>query len=103
MSNSDRDNPLSNSEGNNTARYTLTAIPDPSVMSRVLELFAKRNLVPDYFSGALVQSQDPVLEMTVELAGLDEQLTGYLGRCMEQITYVLAVQVCDRRQCGAAE
>ena len=83
---------------NTTARFTVTAVPDPSVMSRVLELFAKRNIVPDHFAGSMIHGADPRLEMTVEMAGLDTHLIGYLGRCMEQITYVLSVQVFDQRQ-----
>lgn len=79
--------------GRNAAVYTVTAVPDPSVMSRVLELFAKRNLIPDHFSGTLGDGVDPLLEIRVEKAGLDDQLTGYLGRCMAEITYVTAVQV----------
>lgn len=80
-------------DGRNTAVYTVTAVPDPSVMSRVLELFTKRNLIPDHFSGSLGEGADPMLEMRVEKAGLDDHLAGYLGRCMAQITYVTAVQV----------
>ena len=82
---------------NAAARFTVTAVPDPSVMSRVLELFAKRNLIPDHFAGSLVGGDEPYLEMTVEISGLDAQLVGYLGRCMEQITYVLSVDVADSR------
>ena len=79
--------------GRNAAVYTVTAVPDPSVMCRVLELFAKRNLIPDHFSGTLHEGIDSLLEMRVEKAGLDDHLTGYLGRCMAEITYVTAVQV----------
>ena len=79
--------------GRNAAVYTVTAVPDPSVMSRVLELFAKRNLIPDHFSGTLHEGIDSLLEMRVEKAGLDDHLAGYLGRCMEQMTCVLSVEV----------
>jgi hypothetical protein len=84
---------MSASSRRNAAVFTVTAVPDPSVMSRVLELFAKRNLVPDHFSGSLCEGAEPLLEMRVEKAGLDDHLTGYLGRCMAQITYVTAVEV----------
>ena len=83
------------SRSNTTARFTVTAVPDPSVMPRVLELFAKRNLIPDRFAGCMVHDAEPHLEIIAEMAGLNEHLVGYLGRCMEQITYVLSVQVCD--------
>ena len=85
--------------------YAVTAVPDPSVMSRVLELFTKRNLIPDSFAGFLMSGGEPRLEMTIEIVGLDDHLAGYLGRCMEQMTYVQAVEVSgqqDRRIATAA-
>jgi acetolactate synthase small subunit len=86
-----------------TACYSVTAVPDPSVMSRVLELFTKRNLIPDRFGGSLVPGEAPRLEMSIEIAGLDHHLAGYLGRCMEQITYVLSVEVSGQLDQQAAK
>lgn len=88
---------------NATFCYSVNAVPDPSVMSRVLELFTKRNLIPDRFGGSLMQGEIPRLEMTIEIAGLDDHLAGYLGRCMAQITYVLSVEVSGRPDQQAAE
>ncbi len=96
---------MSNFDRRNTvARYSVTAVPDPSIMSRVLELFTKRNLIPDHFAGSLVAGNvsgtETRLEITVEIAGLDDHLAGYLGRCMQQITYVLSVEVSDEVSAG---
>ena len=85
----------------NAAVYTVTAVPDPSVMSRVLALFTKRNLIPDRFSGSLVPGSEPLLAMTIEISGLDDHLAGYLGRCMTEMVYVETVEMsspADERQ-----
>lgn len=87
---------------NSATCYAVTAVPDPSVMSRVLELFTKRNLIPDSFAGSLVSGDEPRLEMTIEIVGLDDHLAGYLGRCMEQMTYVQAVEVSGQQDRGIA-
>lgn len=70
-----------------TPRFSVHACPEPGVMPRVLELFAKRGLVPDRFASRIVR---PGMSLTidVEIAGLDREVVEYVASCMRQIAGV---------------
>ncbi len=77
-------------------------------MPRVLELFAKRNLVPErWVSGAHILTQrgaaDRKTELMIDLqvAGLTRQDRDYLARCLAQITDVRSVLTSEKA--GAAK
>ena len=59
-------------------------------MPRVLELFAKRGLVPECWHSALVR---PGLQLTIDIAiaGLDGDTSEYVANCMRQIVGVESV------------
>jgi acetolactate synthase regulatory subunit len=76
---------------NAVACFSVAASPDPSVMSRVLELFAKRGLVPMRFVGNMSPDADPHLELDIQMTGLPPDQIDYLARCMQQITCVRSV------------
>lgn len=71
-----------------TASFCVHAAPEPGVMPRVLELFAKRGLVPHRYHGAVSGRQ---LIIDVRVAGLDRGTIDYIARCMRQIVGVDAV------------
>jgi acetolactate synthase small subunit len=71
-----------------TASFSVHAVPEPGVMPRVLELFAKRGLVPQRYHGAIAGRQ---LTINVQIAGLDRGTVDYIARCMRQIGGVDAV------------
>jgi len=71
-----------------TASFCVHAAPEPGVMPRVLELFAKRGLVPQRYHGAVAGRQ---LTVDVQIAGLDRGTVDYIARCMRQIVGVRAV------------
>ena len=71
-----------------TTCYSLLARPEPGVMPRVLELFAKRGLVPQRYHGAIAGRQ---LTINVQIAGLDRGTVDYIARCMRQIVGVETV------------
>jgi hypothetical protein len=54
-------------------------------MLRVLELFAKRGLVPQHCLGT---ASDTALTIEVRIGGLRRDLVDYIARCMRQITGV---------------
>jgi hypothetical protein len=53
-------------------------------MPRLLELFAKRGLVPDRFHGAVAQPSRR-LAVEIEIAGMDRDTVEYIANCMRQI------------------
>jgi acetolactate synthase small subunit len=69
-----------------TVSFSLTARAEPGVMPRVLELFAKRGLVPLRFSGAA--APEASLAIDIEVNGLDRDTADYVARCMRQISGV---------------
>jgi acetolactate synthase small subunit len=71
-----------------TAWFSVHASPEPGVMPRVLELFAKRGLVPQHYLGT---ASDTALTIEVRIGGLGRDTIAYIARCMRQIAGVEAV------------
>src|SRR5579872_5607702 len=74
--------------------FALQARPEPGVMPRVVELFAKRGLVPHSWHSKVA---GPSLTIDVTVAGLGRELGEYIARCMRQITGVEAVLTSETR------
>jgi len=68
-----------------TVYFSVSAEPSPGLMPRVLELFAKRGLVPDEFHGRVADGR---LTLEIRAAGMSAELAGYIGRCLRQ-TYLV--------------
>ena len=86
-----------------TVCFSIQAAAEPGVMPRVLELFAKRNLVPErWVSGvhgpAESHRADRAAELMIDLqvAGLSRQDRDYLARCLAQIADVRSVLTSDK-------
>jgi len=73
------------------ARFSLRAIAEPGVMPRVLELFAKRGMVPCNWHSATGGADRRVLTIDLQVGGLDEHTVEYVANCMRGITGVEAV------------
>ena len=80
-----------------TVCYTLQARPEPGVMPRVVELFAKRGLVPQKWHSGV---SDSGLAIEVHMGGLDRDVADYIARCMRQIVGVETVLTVETRSCG---
>ncbi len=81
-----------------TVCFSIQAAAEPGVMPRVLELFAKRNLVPERWVSGVHGPADGDLpghggELMIDLqvVGLSRQDMHYLARCLAQITDVRSV------------
>lgn len=72
-----------------TTFFSVQARAEPGVMPRVLELFAKRGLVPELWHSAVVRPGNR-LTIDVEVAGLGET-ADYVANCLRQITGVEVV------------
>ena len=80
-----------------TACFSVHAHADPGVMPRVLELFAKRGLVPSSWHSS-VAGED--LTIDVQMRGMGMELAEYVAACLRQVAYVHVVLTSEKR--GAA-
>lgn len=68
--------------------FSVLARAEPGVMPRLIELFAKRGLVPRSWHSTMA---GPVLTIEMEIGGLGRDTADYIARCMRQIIGVQAV------------
>ena len=66
-----------------TACFSVTAEPEPGVMPRVLELFAKRGLTPSLWHSRVA----PTGELTIDLQmdGMEASLAIQIAKSMRQV------------------
>lgn len=83
--------PLSKSEP--VACFAVHARAEPGVMPRVLELFAKRGLVPTAWTSRVSGEE---LAIDVQMRGMDQNLAEYVAACLRQIAYVEVVLTSQR-------
>ncbi len=81
-------------ENRPTACFSVQASADPGVMPRVVELFAKRGLVPSSWISRVSGSE---LTIDLQLAGLDAETAHYIARCLRQIVAVDVVLVSEKQ------
>jgi len=67
----------------------------PGFAPRVLELFAKRNIVPDEFRARVVGGRQSI---EIRAPGMAPELAAYIGRCIRQIVSVERVLVSHEEQ-----
>jgi acetolactate synthase regulatory subunit len=80
-----------------TACFSVHADAEPGVMPRVLELFAKRGLVPRLWHSAAAGT---ALTIDVQIGGLGRDTVDYIAHCLRQIVGVEAVLTTERRAAG---
>ncbi len=73
------------------AFFSVDAQAEPGVMPRVLELFAKRGLVPSIWRSVVTQKEQPRLIIEIQMSGLGRDITEYIAACLRQIASVEAV------------
>ncbi len=71
-----------------TAYFFVHARAEPGVMPRVLELFAKRGLVPTRWHSGISGSDPGELAIAIEMGGLDREIIDYIAVCLRQIAFV---------------
>ena len=80
-----------------TACFCLHAHADPGAMPRVLELFAKRGLVPSAWHSATCGTERARLTIDIEVHALGRDVMEYIGACMRQMPFVEVVLTSERR------
>ncbi len=81
-------------EGQPTACFSVHAAAEPAVMPRVIELFARRGLVP---SSWVSRVSGPEITIDLQMPGIDAEAAHYLARCLRQIVSVDTVLVSEKR------
>lgn len=74
-----------------SAYFFVHAQAEPGVMPRVLELFAKRGLVPSDWHSAVSGPDQARLTIEIQMRGLGREITDYIAACLRQIASVEAV------------
>ena len=85
-----------------TVCFAVHAEADPSVMSRVLEEFAKRGLVPLRWHGSRGGYGGRELTIDIQLEGLDAALTTRIAAVLRQQHRVHQVLTTERRMAEVA-
>ena len=79
-----------------TACFSVQAVTEPSVLGRVLELFAKRGLVPSRLVSHVGGASGDMMTIDVQMEGLAPDVAAYMARCMRQLAYVDCVLTSEK-------
>ena len=74
-----------------TACFSVHAHAEPGVMPRILELFAKRGLVPSTWQSATSGPDHSELAIDIQIRGLGRDAMDYIAACLRQIAFVEVV------------
>ncbi len=91
-----RTTPVPLGAGSRVACFSIQAAAEPGVMPRVLELFAKRGLVPRRWVSDRCGPGGRELAIDVQISGLAPETQAYIARCLRQIWGVGAVLTSER-------
>ena len=79
------------SSGPRVSCFSVHAPTDPGAMPRVLEVFAKRGLVPTRWHSTVSGARGEELQMDVQVAGLDADTEERLAACLRALVCVSCV------------
>ncbi len=91
-----RATPASLNAESRVACFSIQAEAEPGVMPRVMELFAKRGLVPRRWVSDVTGPGAGELSIDVQVAGLAPETQAYIARCLRQLWGVGAVLTSER-------
>lgn len=74
-----------------TACFSVQAPVDPQVLPRVLEVFAKRGLVPNQWYSAVCGERGEELQVDIQVRGLDPATGECLAQSLRQLACVETV------------
>lgn len=94
MSSSVSESPSPTATVDPVACFTVSAAAEPGVMPRVLELFAKRGLVPTDWQSRVTGDR---LTIDIRVRGMERRLADYVGACLRQTYLVERVLVTHDR------
>ncbi len=77
-----------------TACFSVHTEAEPGVMPRVIELFAKRGMVPTSWHSRVTAGE---LTIDLQMRGLDGATAAYIAACLRQVVSVTAVLIYENR------
>jgi acetolactate synthase regulatory subunit len=80
-----------------TACFSVFAHAEPSVMPRVLEVFAKRGMVPTMWHSTVCGAAGEELHIDLQIADLDRIMADVLARSLRQLVSVECVLTSEKR------
>ena len=89
-------------ESSPTACFAVQARAEPGVMPRVLELFAKRGLIPSQWHSSLGGPSYDELHIDIQIEGMERTVADYVGRCLRQLADVEIVLISEKRYAQTA-
>ncbi len=81
-----------------TACFSIRAVAEPGILPRLIELFAKRNLVPSSVQARLIGSERDQLAVDLQIDGLDPGLAEIIAETMRQMVSVDRVLLAELRE-----
>jgi hypothetical protein len=81
-------------ESQPTACFSVHAAAEPGLMPRVIELFAKRGLVPSSWISRVIGRE---ITIDVQMADLDADSAHFIARCLRQMVAVEVVLVSQKQ------
>jgi len=82
-------------EAEPTHCFAVHAVAEPGIMPRVLELFAKRGLVPSSWTSRVGAEQE--LTIDIQMIGMSTEVADYVAQCLRQIHGVQVVLASRKR------
>ena len=83
-------------EADPTHCFSVHAAAEPGVMPRVLELFAKRGLVPSSWTSRVGAERD--LTIDIQMVGMSSEVADYITSCLRQVVGVQVVLASRKRR-----
>ena len=80
------------------ACFSVVAKAEPGVMPRVLEVFAKRGIVPSQWYSIVQGRSHPDLHIDVQIAGMQPKLREQIAESLRQIISVETVLTSSKKQ-----
>jgi len=85
-----------------TACFSIIADAEPGTMPRVLEIFAKRGLVPSKWLSAITGTRNEELHIDIQLIDVDLDLMERLAKSLKRVVSVRSVLTSEKRQLMSA-
>jgi acetolactate synthase small subunit len=84
--------------------FAVHAVAEPDVMPRVLELFAKRNLIPTSWHSIVASDRDghEELQIDIQIQQLETRVAEHIARCLRQIANVQTVLTSEKGYSNSA-
>ncbi len=82
--------------------FSVRAVADPGMMPRLMELWAKRGLLPDRWHGVRDETSGTYVDIDIESGDIDQALATQMAAAMRAMFGVSQVLVSEKRRAARA-